>query len=34
MTTTTQDMRLRLSLIQYAEKFVATKADIRYKTNC
>lgn len=29
----TQDMRFRLSLIQYAEKFGVTKAAIKYKTN-
>ena len=33
MTTITQDMRYRLSLIKYAEKFGVTKAAIRYKTN-
>ena len=29
----TQDMRFRLSLIQYADKFGVTKAAIKYKTN-
>lgn len=33
MTTITQDMRYRLSLIKYAEKFGVTKAAIKYKTN-
>ena len=33
MATTTQDMRYRLSLIKYAEKFGVTKAAIKYKTN-
>lgn len=33
MTTITQDMRFRLSLIQYAEKFGVTKAAMKYKTN-
>ena len=33
MTTITQDMRYRLSLIKYAEKYGVTKAAIRYKTN-
>lgn len=33
MSTITQDMRYRLSLIQYAEKFGVTKAAIKYKTN-
>lgn len=34
MDTITQDMRYRLSLIQYANKFGVTKAAIKYKTNC
>ena len=33
MTTITQDMRYRLSLIKYAQKFGVTKAAIKYKTN-
>lgn len=33
MTSITQDMRYRLSLIKYAQKFGVTKAAIRYKTN-
>lgn len=33
MTTITQDMRYRLSLIKYAEKHGVTKAAIKYKTN-
>ena len=33
MTTITQDMRFRLSLIKYAEKYGVTKAAIKYKTN-
>ena len=33
MTTITQDMRYRLSLIQYADKYGVTKAAIKYKTN-
>lgn len=33
MATITQDMRYRLSLIRYAEKFGVTKAAIKYKTN-
>lgn len=33
MSTITQDMRYRLSLIRYAEKFGVTKAAIKYKTN-
>ena len=33
MTTITQDMRYRLSLIKYAERFGVTKATIKYKTN-
>lgn len=33
MTNITQDMRYRLSLIKYAEKYGVTKAAIRYKTN-
>ena len=33
MTTITQDMRYRLSLIKYAERFGVTKAAIKYKTN-
>lgn len=34
MATITQDMRYRLSLIKYAEKFGVTKAAIKYKINC
>ena len=33
MTTITQDMRFRLSLIRYAEKHGVTKAARKYKTN-
>jgi len=33
MTTITQDMRYRLSLINYAEKYGVTKAAVKYKTN-
>lgn len=33
MTTITQDMRFRLSLIRYAEKYGVTNAAIKYKTN-
>lgn len=33
MASTTQDMRYRLSLIQYAEKFGVTKAAGKYKTD-
>lgn len=33
MTSITQDMKFRLSLIQYAQKFGVTKAAIKYKTN-
>lgn len=33
MTNITQDMRYRLSLMKYAEKYGVTKAAIRYKTN-
>lgn len=33
MASITQDMRYRLSLIKYAEKFGVTKAAIKYKTN-
>lgn len=33
MASITQDMRYRLSLIKYADKFGATKAAIKYKTN-
>ena len=33
MATITQDMRYRLSLLKYAEKFGVTKAAIKYKTN-
>lgn len=33
MATITQDMRYRLSLIKYAERFGGTKAAIKYKTN-
>ena len=32
MTSITQDMRYRLSLMKYAEKYGVTKAAIRYKT--
>ena len=34
MTSITQDMKYRLSLIRYAEKYGVTKAAIKYKTNC
>ena len=33
MATITQDMRYRLSLIKYAQRFGVTKAAIKYKTN-
>lgn len=33
MATITQDMRYRLSLINYAEKYGVTKAAVKYKTN-
>lgn len=33
MATITQDMRFRLSLIHYAEKYGVTKAAVKYKTN-
>ena len=33
MTSITQDMKYRLSLIHYAEKYGVTKAAIKYKTN-
>ena len=33
MATITQDMRYRLSLIKYAEKFGVTKLAVKYKTN-
>lgn len=33
MATITQDMKYRLSLIKYANKFGVTKAAIKYKTN-
>lgn len=33
MNTITQDMRFRLSLINYAKKYGVTKAAIKYKTN-
>ena len=33
MTSITQDMKYRLSLIKYAEKYGVTKAAIKYKTN-
>lgn len=33
MATITQDMRFRLSLIRYAERFGVTKAAIKYKVN-
>lgn len=33
MITITQDMRYRLSLIHYDEKFGLTKAVVKYKTN-
>ena len=33
MDTITQDMRYRLSLIKYAERYGVTKAAIKYKTN-
>lgn len=32
-TVITQDIRFRISLIQYAENFVAAKAAIKFKTN-
>ena len=32
-TTITQDMRYRLSLIQYADRFGVSKAAVKYKTN-
>ena len=32
MTSITQDMKYRLSLIRYAEKYGVTKAAIKYKT--
>ena len=33
MASITQDMRYRLSLIKYADKYGVTKATIKYKTN-
>ena len=33
MTSITQDMRFRLSLLNYAAKYGVTKAAIKYKTN-
>ena len=33
MATITQDMRYRLSLIKYADKYGVTKAAVKYKTN-
>lgn len=33
MATITQDMKYRLSLIKYAERFSVTKTAIKYKTN-
>ena len=33
MDSITQDMKFRLSLIKYAEKYGVTKAAIKYKTN-
>ena len=33
MTSITQDMRYRLSLINYANKFGVSKAAVKYKTN-
>ena len=33
MATITQDMRFRLSLIKYADKYGVTKAAVKYKTN-
>ena len=33
MATITQNMRYRLSLIKYAERFGVTKAAVKYKTN-
>ena len=33
MTSITQDMKYRLSLIRYTEKYGVTKAAIKYKTN-
>lgn len=33
MTSITQDMRYRLSLINYANKYGVSKAAVKYKTN-
>ena len=33
MTSITQDMRFRLSLLNYAEKYGVTKAAVKYKVN-
>lgn len=33
MASITQDMRFRLSLIRYTEKYGVTKAAVKYKTN-
>ena len=33
METITQDMRYRLSLINYAQRYGVTKAAVKYKTN-
>lgn len=33
MNSITQEMRFRLSLIKYADKYGVTKAAIKYKTN-
>lgn len=33
MTTITQDMKYRLSLLKYADRFGVTKTAIKYKTN-
>lgn len=33
MASITQDMRYRLSLIKYAERYGVTKAAVKYKTN-
>ena len=33
MASITQDMRFRLSLIKYADKYGVTRAAVKYKTN-
>ena len=33
MNSVTQDMKLRQSLLKYSQKYVVTKAAIKYKTN-